>query len=132
MVSGEEPTIARDITADNGIMAEQNTGNDNADTDTLAEDNTLEATQRHDTAKTETTGAMEKQEQRNARKSTSSKENRKSQGNYIRQKQGTAAHHATSEDIPGNARRNGTQQGKQKTISRTHARISNMRKQKGE
>ena len=73
MVPKEATTLSTNTTTDNGIMDKQNTGNDNAHTDTRAEDNTPEKMQRNDTTKTKATSAMEKQEQCNTGKDATSK-----------------------------------------------------------
>ena len=63
MVPWEETALSKNTTTDNGIMAQQNTGNDNARTDTRDEDDTPGTLQRNDTTKTKDTGAMGKQGQ---------------------------------------------------------------------
>ena len=73
MVPREATTLSTNTTTDIGIMAQQNTGNENAHTNTRDEDDTPDAMQRNDTTKTEAAIAMEEQEQcltgkRNSRK----------------------------------------------------------------
>ena len=52
MVHRDATTLSTNTTTDNGIMAQQNTGNDNAHTDTRDEDDTPETMQRNATTKT--------------------------------------------------------------------------------
>ena len=73
MVPREATDPSTNTTTDNGIMGQQNTGNDKAHADTRDENDTSETMQRNDTTKTEAAIAMEEQEQcltgkRNSRK----------------------------------------------------------------
>ena len=72
MVPREATTLSTNTTTDIGIMAQQNTGNENAHTNTRDEDDTPDAMQRNDTTKTKATSTLGKQGECTTRKDTTS------------------------------------------------------------